>query len=223
MAGRGHSDGDGTRSVLVGGRPVTARRIEHSGRADELRGRGLPAPDVYELDASEGAGGFREAISALKTGNRYASSVYVYDEADYGQMRLYATDDGKAGFALKGDEIVSVFVHGDSQYRGAAPSLMAAAVEQGGRRLDCYDTVLPRLYAEAGFVPVARIPWNDDYAPDDWDHAAYARFNEGRPDVVLMGYDPAAVDGIYDPKAGELVADYDEAEPLMQAFLDEHN
>lgn len=222
MAGRGHSDGDGTRSVLVGGRPVTARRIERSARADELRGRGLPAPDVYELDASEGAGGFREAISALKTGNRYASSVYVYDEADYGQMRLYATDDGKAGFALKGDDIVSVFVHGDSKHRGAAPSLMAAAVEQGGRRLDCYDTVLPRLYAEAGFVPVARIPWNDDYAPDTWDRAAYARFNGGRPDVVLMGYDPAAVDGTYDPEAGELVADYDEAEPLMQAFLDEH-
>ncbi|KJL49547.1 hypothetical protein RS84_00021 [Microbacterium hydrocarbonoxydans] len=220
MAGRGHSDGDGTRPVLIGGHQVAARRIPRSSRADELRARGVSSPDVYELSAAEGAGGFREAISALREGNRYASSVYVYDEADYGQMRLYATDDGKAGFALKGDEIVSVFVHGDSKHRGAAPALMAAAVEQGGRRLDCYDTVLPKLYAEAGFVPVARIPWNDDYAPDDWDKATYARFNGGSPDVVLMGYDPAAVDGLYDPIAGERVGDYDAAEPLMQAFLE---
>ena len=220
MAGRRHSDGDGTRPVLIGGREVAARRIPRSPRAEELRNRGVSSPDVYELSAEGAAGGFREAISALREGNRYASSVYVYDEADYGQMRLYATDDGKAGFALKGDEIVSVFVHADSTHRGAAPALMAAAVEQGGRRLDCYDTVLPKLYAEAGFVPVARIPWNDDYAPDDWDKATYARFNGGSPDVVLMGYDPSAVDGLYDPTEGERVADYDAAEPLMQAFLE---
>lgn len=191
-----------------------------SPRARELQARGLPAPDVYELDAGEGARGFHEAISELGAGNRYASSVYVYDETSYAAMRLYSTDDGKAGFALKGDEIVSVFVHGDSHHRGAAPSLLAAAVEQGGRRLDCYDTVLPRLYAGAGFVPVARIPWNDEYAPDDWNYSTYARFNDGRPDVVLMAYDPAAVDGLYDPTAGERVEDYDQAEPLMTSFLD---
>jgi len=134
-------------------------------------------------------------------------------------MRMFVTDDGKAGYALKGDEIVSVFVHSDSKYRGAAGSLIASAVELGGRRLDCYDTVLPAVYAREGFVPVARIDWNGEYAPDDWDYGTYSGFNDGRPDVVLMAYDPAAVDSSYDRTAGTRVADYDEAEPLMQAFL----
>ena len=47
------------------------------------------------------------------------------------------------------------------------------AVEQGARRLDCFDTgngFLPRLYGRHGFQPVARVRWNDEYAPDDWDY-----------------------------------------------------
>ncbi len=43
--------------------------------------------------------------------------------------------------------------------------MLCQAIVPGGRRLDCFDTVLPDLYADAGFVPVARLKWNDDYAP----------------------------------------------------------
>lgn len=135
-------------------------------------------------------------------------------------MRTFVSDDGKAGFALKGDEIVSVFVHPDSKYRGSAGTLLATAVSQGGRRLDCYDTVLPAIYAREGFVPVARVPWDDDYAPDGWDYGTYAKFNGGRPDVVLMAYDPVAVDSTYDRSAGVPVTDFDAAEPLMRAKLE---
>lgn len=58
-----------------------------------------------------------------------------------------------------------------------------------GRRAGCASTglfrhwkrFLPRLYGRHGFQPVARVRWNDEYAPDDWD---YGRL--GRPDVVAM-------------------------------------
>ncbi|MGO2933157.1 hypothetical protein [Microbacterium sp.] len=158
-------------------------------------------------------------MEELRQGNRFHASVYVYDSDEYRDMRMFTTDDGKAGFALKGDEIVSVFVHSDSEHRGSAQALMAAAVEQGGRRLDCYDTILPSVYARAGFVPVARVRWNDDYAPDGWDYPTYQPFNNGRPDVVFMAYNPAAVDGRYDRSAGAYVDDYDDGSPLVDAYL----
>lgn len=39
--------------------------------------------------------------------------------------------------------------------------MLRHATALGGHRLDCFDTVLPELYADAGFVPVARLKWND--------------------------------------------------------------
>lgn len=158
-------------------------------------------------------------MQELKDGNRFHASVYVYDEAEYCDKRLFVTDDGKAGFALAGDEIVSVFRHPDSAYPNAAPALIAAAVSEGGRRLDCFDTVLPAAYARAGFVPVARLRWNDDYAPEGWDYDTYRVFNGGRPDVVFMAYDPAALDSRYERGAGPYVDDYDDATPLVDRFL----
>ncbi|WP_260684584.1 hypothetical protein [Rhodococcus sp. KBS0724] len=68
--------------------------------------------------------------------------------------------------------------------------MIRQAPRLGGHRLDCFDTVLPTLYAYAGFVAVARLAWNDDYAPDNWDYHQGGRFNGGRPDVVFMAYDP---------------------------------
>ena len=58
-------------------------------------------------------------------------------------------------------------------------------------------------------IPVSRLAWNDDYAPDGWDYEQFGRFNGGRSDVVFMSYDPDGVGGIYTPGAGEYVDDYD--------------
>ncbi|MDN3461067.1 hypothetical protein [Rhodococcus sp. APC 3903] len=56
---------------------------------------------------------------------------------------------------------------------------------------------------------MARLAWNDDYAPDGWDYDRFARFNGGRPDVVFMAYDPDHVGGTYERGSGEHVDDYD--------------
>ena len=139
--------------------------------------------------------------------NPYAASVHVYDEDEYRQMRLLVTDDGKAGVAIKDDEVVSVFAHKDRAHSDVAQSMLRQATTLGGRRLDCFDTVLPTLYADAGFVPVARLAWNDDYAPGGWDYQQFDTFNGGRPDAVFMTYDPDHVGGTYTPGAGEYVDD----------------
>lgn len=95
-------------------------------------------------------------------------------------MRLYVTDDGRAGFAIRdGDELVSVFAY---PRMAAGDAIVEKAVREGAMRLDCYATpVLDRLYRRHGFHPVARIPWDDRYAPDGWD-----RSWNGTPDVQVM-------------------------------------
>lgn len=45
--------------------------------------------------------------------------------------------------------------------------------------MDCYGTGLVRMYENDGFVPVAKVLWNPDYRPDDWQ-------GEGKDVYVLM-------------------------------------
>lgn len=136
----------------------------------------------FRLDRTRGnAMLFRDRIAALAGSNRMAAAVDVHPADDYERMDLYLTDDGRAGFAIEdGDELVSVF-----SYRGehAGDAIVAKAVEMGARRLDCYDIngKLPNLYGAHGFRPVARVKWDDGYAPAGWNTRIM-----GRPDVVAM-------------------------------------
>ena len=205
--------------LLISGQqitPVATHTLPDSVRAG-LESRGLSAPPLHELAPTD-SGIYREQMLELTRKNPHAASVYVYDEDEYRNMRLLVTDDGKAGVALKGDEIVSAFAHKDCAHPRASRAMLRHATALGGRRLDCFDTVLPKFYADAGFVPVARLKWNDDYAPDGWDYDTFRRFNDGRPDVVFMAYDPDRVDGDYTPGAGEYVDDYDDGIARTQQY-----
>ena len=213
--------GSQPRVLTLAGRQVTVLQTVSTprARAETLKTQGHSSPDVYEIGGPSGAAAFRDAISSLREGNRFAASVYVYPEDEYEGMRKFVTADGKSGFALHGDEIVSVFSREDAADPSAGRALTATAIAEGGRRLDCYDTVLPGLYAREGMVPVARIRWSDDYAPSDWDKSTFEPFNRGEPDVVFMAYDPASIDQRYQAGAGEYVEDYDQAEAKINAFL----
>ncbi|MGG7104815.1 hypothetical protein [Rhodococcus sp. 24CO] len=134
-------------------RPVVDHTLPEAERAG-FATRNLSAPTLYELAPAD-AGVYREQMLELTRKNPHAASVHVYDENEYRQMRLLVTDDGKAGVALKDDEVVSVFAHKDSAHSDVAQSMLRQSTVLGGRRLDCFDAVLPTLYADAGFVPVA--------------------------------------------------------------------
>lgn len=177
----------------------------------------VPLLEVSPAPAARGAAAFHAAISASKEGNPFSASVYVYDQSEYGNMRLFLTADGKAGFALKGNDIVSVFNNGAE--KGIAHELMMLAVQEGGRRLDAFDTVLPRIYAVHGFEPAARLGWNDEYAPPGWDKKLYERYNGGEPDVVFMTH--TGTFDAYQSAAGKTVADYDAAVAEQNSMLGE--
>jgi len=133
---------------------------------------------------------FSDAITASKNASDFGAAVYVYPTEDYAKMRLFLTDDKLNGFAIKPDgDIVSVFSSGG----GAVHAMLELAVEQGGTKLDCFNTVLPKLYALSDFVEVGRDKWSDEYKPEGWDYGTFKDFNGGRPDVVYMEYRPQAV------------------------------
>lgn len=169
--------------------------------------------EVYEIDDPSV---FHDLISAAqKDLGPVGPQVTVYD--DYAGKRLFLFDGGLSGFALDGDDIISVFsVPGTAP--AAAQRVMEVAVAEGGRRLDAFDTFLPRVYARAGFRAVATLPFNREFAPDGWDYSFMEEtFGDGDPDVVFMIYDPANAT----PHTDNVVAEYDDGLAAQQQALSE--
>jgi len=166
----------------------------------------------YDLGSASPAD-FYEAISKVRS--EYVSSGFdkqltPYTTENYESMKLFLGKYKDCGFALDGDNIVSVFSH-PILSPGALPNLMDVAVKNGGRRVEAFDTYLPRIYAREGFRSVARILWNDLYAPKGWNHESMKHFNSGRPDVVFMVYDPES--------KVRLVETAEEAEEIQKQFV----
>lgn len=160
---------------------------------------------------------FKELITDAKSAlGPVGAQVFVYD--DYAGKRLFLFDDGASGFALSGDDIVSVFSIPGRGPRGAAARVLEVAVAEGGRRLDAFDTFLPAVYAKSGFKAVAAVPFSREYAPEGWDYGYFAdAFPQtgGEPGVVYMVYDPANAN----PATSNIVADPDEAVAAQDAAL----
>ena len=137
---------------------------------------------------------FQAALRNGAINSKYGASVTVNPVEEYtgDNVRLFLGKDKKVGFALKDGDIISVFKHDKSDTDHTLYSLLTLAIQEGGKTLDCFDTVLPKNYARLGFVAVARTPWNDAYKPTDpvaWDYELYKKYNDGRPDVVIMALD----------------------------------
>lgn len=181
--------------------------------ARTLASNGQRSPAFYEL-TPDSADKFHAAISAAKRTAKFGAAVYVYPLDEYRGMRLFLSDDGKAGVAIKPDgDIVSVFGGG-----GTAHATMDLAVMLGGRKLDAFDTVLPNIYAVHGFVPAARLAWDDSQAPEGWSKDAFAEFNKGEPAVLFMAHDPDSY-APYAPGTGSKVATYAGALRVQNALL----
>lgn len=196
---------------MIDGRQVKlgkAGALPKHGREEAIHKDGKPTPQLYEIDAETEAATFREMISKIK-GTPNGAAVEVYDEEDYKKMRLFMDATGKAGFGIKdGDELVSVYNLPDGP-KGIGRHMTAAAINQGARRADAFDTVLPKIYGLEGMKTVARMPFSREYAPPGWDYKHFGPYNNGEPDVAFMGYDPEQVGKPYIPGSGETVDDYD--------------
>jgi hypothetical protein len=173
----------------------------------------LDAPVEYMLAPQEGVQyerlqyqtrRFVDAITAAKAASPFGAAVHVYDIAHYEQMRVFLAPDSLSGFALNGEEIVSVFSHPNAG-GGRLKKIIDTAVANGGRKLDAFDGKLVQMYAALGFKEVARSPWTPAFSPEGWNP------DWGTPDVVFMEY-------VGD--ADEAVASYGTKEAAFEAWDD---
>lgn len=138
---------------------------------------------------------------------------------NYSGKRLFLFDDGFSGFALNGNDIISVFSVPGKSPRGAVANLMPVAVEQGGQRLDAFNTFLPKVYSSVGFKAVAKLPFSREYAPEGWDYDYYSKYfpeTNGEPEVIFMVYDPVNASATTDV----LIDDYDVGSDLQAKALE---
>ena len=213
----------GTRSLLDGA-PVTTVFKPQAFAKNKWDRSGLATPELNQLDtAGEGsiasAQAFTRAITAAKEAHPDGASVYVYPQEEYEGARLYLTEDGMAGFALKDGDIVSVFKHPDLKAPGVVQSMISLAVQEGGRKLDAFDTMLPYFYEMQGFKVVSRLRWDESEAPTGWSKERFADFNNGEPDVVFMVWDSEN----YNQYTGEgvMAESYDDAVIRQNAYVTE--
>ena len=178
---------------------------------------------TIEIKGSEHASEYFDAMDTAMKAHEYGAQVELKSAQDLQGLKLHRTSDG-GGFALKPNgDIVAVF-NASNAPRGGIFATMQAAIEAGGRKLDAFDTMLPDIYETVGFRPVARVKWNDEFAPKPpfaakaWDKQTFAEFNNGEPDVILFVYDPKYFGGL-DRNKLPLFEDFDEAAKIQDAEL----
>ena len=166
--------------------------------------RSRPKAAAEGRNCGDGAGGFQPGNTCAKGGEGAPSAFPETKDAaaflsardkssrpvmfsdfthdSLASMEMHLSADGKVGYLLSPEKhLGNVFNNGGP--KGAGSLAVLDAIKNGAQTLDCYDPVLPTIYSRCGFVPTARIKFNDEYAPKDWDYE-----KNGRPDIVIMSY-----------------------------------
>lgn len=228
--------GDGEREVGRGAEGArggaSEGRKDGSGNQGDIRSvRGIKktyeatSDDQYtyhEMSGADASKAFHSAISAAKKGNAFGAFVHAYEQKEYEDMSLYLSDGGEAGMAItKTGDIVSVFNNPKTgTKKGVARHLLDMALQNGGKKLDCFDGFLPKLYAKYGFVPVARMKFAREYAPEGWNFE-----RDGEPDVLFFAHNGDSIEKVrsssYPPvdlSKVPYITDYDDGARLQKEY-----
>lgn len=138
---------------------------------------------LRRVDSKKFSTAIQNASKVRKGDMVIGDMLTVYKPEEYAKMKTFLSKDGLSGYALKGNELVSVFsIPGG---RGEKIALDAAA--RGARNLDNFDVrgKLPELYERAGFLETTRFPYDPQYASE---LSPYV--NKIQPDVVMMHMNP---------------------------------
>jgi hypothetical protein len=105
-----------------------------------------------------------------------------YSAEDLAKFDLYLSEYGKVGYAITPEkDLVNVF--NNSGVKGVGAQAVAKAIESGVETLDCFDKYLPAYYKRFGFEEYKRVPWDNQYAPPNWNYEKYET-----PDIIYMRY-----------------------------------
>jgi hypothetical protein len=124
---------------------------------------------------------FSAALEEARQKNPHGLMVSpkTVEELSQPGTRTFMSADNMAGALVTADgDIEAVFKNPQSKAKQAATSLLITAVENGGRKLDCYGEDLVQTYNDRGFEAVAKIPFNAGEVESGWTY--------GNKDVYVM-------------------------------------
>lgn len=214
------ASGPGGNLLFAGGRHVGSRRglPRPSGGNGIRKSRAKKQKDSrpslpwsrFSINNPRAGTQFHNAIKQTAADHKMGAAVQVKDLDFYKdkETALFLSADKKAGVAVTKDgDLVSVFKHPSSK-DDIRPVLRDAA--RVSTTLDAFDIngFLPNLYSEFGFKPVARVAWDDTYAPPNWPYDLV-----GTPDVVLMVKDPKGV-------LNQSLGDFNQVKESIPLFTD---
>ena len=147
-----------------------------------LEGYGFRRLDLRKCVSEADFIAFSEALDEAVDHNPHGP--YVNKQPPEKLLREGATpflsEDETAGVAVWPDgDIRAVFKNHKAPEGAVIGELILTALSMGGRKLDCFDGELRALYAAFGFIPVARMRFDENQAPDNW------KTKFGKPDVIF--------------------------------------
>lgn len=209
---------------------ANSRWFESVPITEKARAKGIDPVDL-RTDNNDPSS-FYTAIGDAKASNDHGAFVDQHSVDEYGNMQTFMSDDGGVGVAVKDDgDIVSVFKNPEkNQSKKSSTSILFTALENGGKKLDNFNSnVLSQIYLQHGFIPVARIAFNDDYAPDGWNYE-----RDGRPDILFWVHNGDDADTILEKMGTYEMPDienlplfegenaYDEAKAYRDSLVNEN-
>lgn len=130
---------------------------------------------------------YSNALGNAKAANPFGAYVDAQspEELEEKGAITLLSPDGMAGVSVgtKGSDagnIFGVFNNPNGEVKKTMPFLMVNAIDKGGNKLDCFDGFLSRSYERFGFIPVARVPFSREHAPEGWNYE-----RDGEPDVII--------------------------------------
>lgn len=220
------ADGQGRRERS--GVPVGAGLVLLSPSSqDVLKSRGVVNLELYDSSMDNAA--FSVALDNARNADAthgWAVTPKTAEDLTNNGVRTFMTADGSTGFAIAKDgDIEAVFANkAAGAPKGSTKYTIPLAIANGGTKLDCYGAGLVRLYAQYGFIPVVRTPFNPEYANPGW------TTDKGNPDIYFMMHNGEGADAVVQnygqyhiPTKEELdalpVMEYDDAYSYRDSLL----
>jgi hypothetical protein len=137
-------------------------------------------PEFQEIPGATFHQHFQQALAHPKFG-KYLTP---HSPEEFAQMRTFIHPSGLVGGALQYHpdgriEAGSLFNAGGP--RGAGMKMMQHLIGQGANYLSAIGDPLRQKYEGQGFQIANTLPWDDQYAPENWDYES-----QGRPNVYEM-------------------------------------
>lgn len=102
---------------------------------------------------------------------KFAPCVDTHSVEELSEMNCFGHKDLGFYAVAKDGNICSVLKSSSNHKKGFTKDLLVNALRHNGDKLDCfaiYDGGLVNFYMDVGFMPVCRLKFNPEYAPDGW-------------------------------------------------------